>query len=100
MEENNQKEFLVTSSEVEKPAIEEIKTYFEQQKFPEIEAQKFFNYFSSNGWLVGGKTPMVDWIAAAQNWILNADKFNVGKPKPSRAKHLNTDTNKNYTEPL
>lgn len=48
-----------------KPAFEEIKTYFEQEKFPEIEAQKFFNYFSSNGWLVGGKTPMIDWTAAA-----------------------------------
>nr|WP_315154775.1 transcriptional regulator [uncultured Flavobacterium sp.] len=107
IEENQQKESLVTSnmssraqSKGEKPAIEEIKTYFEQQKFPEIEAQKFFNYFSSNGWLVGGKTPMADWKASSQNWMLNADKFNVGKPKPSRAKHLNTATNKNYTEPL
>jgi hypothetical protein len=107
MEENNQKKSLVTSSdssrpqsEGEKPAIEEIKTYFEEQNFPEIEAQKFFNYFSSNGWLVGGKTPMVDWKASAQNWILNADKFNVGKSKTNRAKHLNTPGNKNYTEPL
>ena len=100
MEENKQKKSLVTSSQVEKPAIEEIKTYFEQQNFPEIEAQKFFNYFSSNGWLVGGKTPMVDWKASVQNWMLNADKFNVGKPKINRAKHLNTAKDKNYSEPL
>ena len=30
-----------------------------------MEADKFYNYFSSNGWLVGGKTPMKDWRAAA-----------------------------------
>ncbi|OOG75467.1 transcriptional regulator [Flavobacterium sp. A45] len=90
----------LSSAEKNKPALDQIKIYFEQQNFPEIEAQKFFNYFASNGWLVGGKTPMVDWKASAQNWILNADKFNVAKPKTNRAKHLNSATNKNYTEPL
>ncbi len=81
------------------PTFDEIKTYFAQQNFPELEAQKFFNYFSSNGWLVGGKTPMIDWTAAAQNWMLNANKFNPSA-KPNRAKHLNTTTDKNFSEPL
>jgi hypothetical protein len=83
----------------EKPTIENVKTYFLEQNFPELEAIKFFNYFSSNGWLVGGKTPMVDWTAAAQNWILNANKFNTNE-NPNRAKHLNTATDKDYSEPL
>ena len=81
------------------PTIENVKTYFLNQNFPELEAIKFFNYFSSNGWLVGGKTPMVDWTAAAQNWILNANKFNTNT-NPNRAKHLNTVTDKDYSEPL
>jgi hypothetical protein len=68
--------------------IENVKAYFLEQHFPEIEAIKFFNYFSSNGWLVGGKTPMVDWQAAAQNWILNAPKFISNDPQSNRAKHL------------
>ena len=84
----------------ETPTIENIKTYFFNQNFPELEAIKFFNYFSSNGWLVGGKTPMVDWQAAAQNWILNAPKFILNEQQFSRAKHLNTGTNKDYSEPL
>ena len=79
--------------------IEKVKTYFLEQTFPELEAQKFFNYFSSNGWLVGGKTPMVDWQAAAQNWMINANKFNTNE-NPNRAKHLNTATDKDYSEPL
>jgi hypothetical protein len=81
------------------PTIENVKTYFLEQNFPELEAQKFFNYFSSNGWLVGGKTPMIDWTAAAQNWMLNANKFSTNE-NPNRAKHLNTSTDKNYAEPL
>ena len=82
------------------PTIEEVKSYFLNQNFPELEANKFFNYFSSNGWLVGGKTPMVDWQAAAQNWILNAPKFISKEQQINRAKHLNIGTNKDYSEPL
>ena len=82
--------------------IEEVKSYFLNQNFPELEANKFFNYFTSVGWLVGGKTPMVDWQAAAQNWILNAPKFkhNTYTTTIDRAKHLNVANDKDYAEPL
>jgi hypothetical protein len=88
--------------EKEKPSIEEIKTYFQEQNFPEQEAQKFFNYFKSVGWLVGGKTPMIDWQAAAQNWMLNSTNFkhNTDTTPTNRAKQLNTTTNKDYSQPL
>ena len=82
------------------PTIEEVKSYFLNHHFPELEAIKFFNYFSSNGWLVGGKSPMVDWKASAQNWILNAPKFIPNEQQPNRAKHLNTGIDKDYSEPL
>jgi len=82
------------------PTIEEIKTYFQENNFPEQEAQKFYNYFSSVGWLVGGKTPMVNWQAAAQNWIINAPKFISNAEQPNKAKQLNTTTDKDYAEPL
>jgi hypothetical protein len=94
-----EKKLREKKKEFSKPTIENIKAYFFEQTFPELEAIKFFNYFSSNGWLVGGKTPMVDWQAAAQNWILNANKFNTNE-NPNRAKHLNTATEKDYSEPL
>ena len=104
-----EKDILVTSSvssraqsKDEKPTIENAKAYFLEHNFPEIEAIKFFNYFSSNGWLVGGKTPMVDWQAAAENWILNAPNFkhNTETKPTDRAKHLNTGNDKDYSEPL
>ena len=95
-----EKEIIVTSSIVEKPTIENVKSYFQENNFPEQEAQKFYNYFKSVGWLVGGKTPMVDWQAAAQNWMINAPKFISNAEQPNRAKQLNTATDKDYSEPL
>ena len=82
------------------PDFQEIKSYFQENNFPELEAQKFFNYFSSVGWLVGGKTPMVNWQAAAENWIINAPKFISNAEQPNKAKHLNITTDKDYSEPL
>lgn len=84
------------------PTTEEVRTYFQDNNFPELEAQKFFNYFSSVGWLVGGKIPMIDWQAAAQNWIINSVNFNhnTDTTPTNRPKHLNTITDKNYAEPL
>ncbi|MBP2284803.1 hypothetical protein H4V97_003121 [Flavobacterium sp. CG_23.5] len=82
------------------PTNDEVKAHFLEQSFPELEAQKFFNYFSSNGWLVGGKSPMVDWKAATQNWMLNAPKFIPNVELPHKAKQLTTSTDKDYGEPL
>jgi hypothetical protein len=84
------------------PPIEAVKTYFQENNFPEIEAQKFFNYFSSIGWLIGGKIPMHNWQPAAQNWILNSINFNhnTDTSPTNRPKQLNTTTDKDYAEPL
>ena len=102
LENENSKEEKSSAKKEEKlhPLIEEVKTYFQENNFPEQEAQKFFNYFKSVGWLVGGKTPMVDWQAAAQNWMINAPKFISNAEQLNRAKQLNTTTDKDYSEPL
>ena len=102
LENENSKEEKSSAKKEEKlqPSIEEVKNYFQENNFPEQEAQKFYNYFKSVGWLVGGKTPMVDWQAAAQNWMINAPKFISNAEQPNRAKQLNTTTDKDYSEPL
>jgi len=78
------------------PTFIEVETYFVESKVTKIEAQKFFNYYESNGWKIGGRTPMKNWKAAANNWILNYEKFNP-KLQPSNL-HLNQD--KDYEIPL
>lgn len=92
-----------------KPTLEEAQIYFLEKKFPEVEAQRFFNYFESNGWLVGGRTKMKDWKAAARNWMLNTKKFG-NKPNNSvrtetktinlNPNHLHVTNQKNYGEAL
>lgn len=81
------------------PTIEEVLTYFREQDFPELEANKFFNYFKSVGWLVGGKTPMADWPAAARNWMLNVPKF-ISNERTDTRKQFDTSADKDYSEPL
>lgn len=85
------------------PELSDIQSYFRMQSYPGIEAEKFYNYFSSNGWLVGGKTRMKDWQAAARNWMLNTQKYSQnGKQSEytDRAGSLSAATGKNYAEPL
>jgi hypothetical protein len=99
---------IITSSAVETPTLESVKEYFKFQKFTEFEAERFFNYYSSIGWLIGGKTKMKDWQAAARNWMLNTPKFSINLPTLStqkanpqpRANNLNATIDKNYAEPL
>ncbi|HNP33957.1 MAG TPA: transcriptional regulator, partial [Flavobacterium sp.] len=97
-ETNNPKEKNSAQKEkVQIPKLEEVLQFFQLQGYPELEANKFFNYFKSIGWLVGGKTPMADWQAAAKNWMLNAEKF---KGTAIKHQHLSTNSDKNYAEPL
>ena len=90
----------------ERPTLQDVKNYFASKLSTELESEKFFNYFESNGWLVGGKTPMKNWQAAANNWLINVSKFNNnGKNKQTpqqnhSAGKLHASTDKNFSEPL
>ncbi len=80
------------------PKIEEIESFFLEQESSKSEAQKFFNYFESNGWLVGGKTKMKNWKAAARNWIINSRKWQTSETPQSG--NLHTNQEKDYSIPL
>ncbi|CAM2775916.1 hypothetical protein SAMN05444143_104102 [Flavobacterium succinicans] len=83
------------------PDLELVKQFFTEKNGSTREAEKYFNYYSSKGWLVGGKTKMKDWQAAARNWILNVEKFNpTSSGNNLNPKNLNVSNSKNYAEPL
>lgn len=44
---------------------------------PKSEAETFWDHFTSNGWKIGGKTPMKDWKAAARNWVRRGKKKEI-----------------------
>lgn len=99
---DNQK--IATSSEKSKdkfcpPDLDEVKTFFGSKESSNTEAEKFYNHFESNGWLVGGKTKMKNWQAAARNWMLNAQKFSQTL-RPPKSDHLHADQDKDYSIPL
>jgi hypothetical protein len=78
------------------PDLTAVVRFFQGKGHPTVEAQKFYNHFQSNGWRVGGKSPMRNWHAAAENWILNGQNF---KKEPFQ-QTLNLNTPKSYDEPL
>jgi hypothetical protein len=91
----NNGQLKITSSAIP-TSLSQVRLFFEKEKSTKLEAEKFFNYFQSNGWRVGGRSPMKDWQAAARNWMLNAQKF-----EPIRKTSvLHATVNKNYEEPL
>nr|WP_319398237.1 hypothetical protein [uncultured Carboxylicivirga sp.] len=99
------------------PPLRHIQIYFQSKGQPIEEAERFFNYYESNGWLVGGRSKMKDWKAASRNWILNTKRFNSRTSsgpcrsttsnnqnphkatEPSRRSSQNTSEG-NYSEPL
>lgn len=89
----------VSQAEIVPPLWGSVLPFFESNHFPELEAQKFYNYFESIGWLVGGKSPMKDWKAAARNWMLKSVQFTPPSQRP-QAQHLHTPHSKNYDEAL
>lgn len=49
-----------------KPTLEEVQAYC-QERNNNVDAQKWFDYYSSNGWKVG-RNPMKDWKASVRTW--------------------------------
>jgi hypothetical protein len=57
----------------QKPKIEEVKVYCQERK-NNVDAQKWFDHYTSNGWKVG-KNSMKDWRAAIRTW----ERSDIGK---------------------
>lgn len=61
-----------------KPTLEEVKAYC-RERMNMVDAEKFMNYYESNGWKVG-KNPMKDWKATIRTW----EKSSFNKPQPQK----------------
>ena len=54
------------SSHFQKPTIEEIRRYCQESRL-DVDAEQFFNFYESKGWVIG-KSPMKSWRAAVCTW--------------------------------
>lgn len=48
--------------------------YFRDKKFPDKEAERFHDYHSARGWVIG-RYKMKDWRAAARYWMSNVQTY-------------------------
>jgi len=63
-----------------KPSIEEVADYCNERN-NDVDAEKFYDYYSSNGWKVG-KNAMKDWKASVRTWEKNTtQQQKVSQPK-------------------
>ena len=70
-----------------KPTVEQIAAYCKEKGY-DVEAERFFNYYESKGWVVG-KAPMKDWKSAVRNWV-TMEKERMGQ-KPQAAPEIPRD---------
>ena len=75
--ENNQKS---DQKRFSKPTIAEIEQYCSEKGY-EIDAEAFWNYYESKGWVVG-KAPMKNWKSAVTNWAKNDRNWMRKSNKP------------------
>lgn len=86
-----------TKTSFSPPSLEMVKAFFIEVESTQAEGENFYNYFESNGWLVGGKAKMKNWQAAAKNWIKRSAKFN---PSSTTRKNASVNEDKDYSTPL
>lgn len=60
------------------PSLEEVEAYCRERN-KGVNAEKWYNYYTANGWKVG-KNPMKDWKAAVRTWEQNGTS---GQEKPA-----------------
>ena len=81
------------------PSIEEVKAYC-QEHHNGIDAARFVDYYTSNGWRVG-KQPMKDWKAAVRNWERRQTDGDIqlnNEQVGSKARHWNITYDINGTQ--
>lgn len=61
-------ESMVQTKRFTPPTIDDIEAYCEEKGIFGFDAQKFMDYYTSNGWMVG-RNKMKDWKAAIRTWV-------------------------------
>lgn len=64
--EDNNKSLSSKNKRFVKPSVEQIAEYIREKKL-HFEAERFFDYYESKGWMIG-KNHMKDWKAACRTW--------------------------------
>ena len=62
------------------PTIDEVKAYCRERQ-NNVDAERFIDYYETNGWVQGKGKPIKDWKAAVRTW----EKNNYSSPKTQKS---------------
>ena len=84
------------------PDFSEVSFFFQQNRFPQSEAQQFYARYLSLGWKTGNDQRIVSWQALARKWMSNSKKNNSHERPFNQigAGRFSVRANKDYSEPL
>lgn len=71
------------------PTLEEVKIYVREKEYAFVDAERFFDFYESKGWMVG-KNKMKDWKAAIRNWH-RGNRANQAKQVQARNNNINDE---------
>ena len=93
LDKNNIKEDKPKATRFVPPTIEQINEYGSESGYA-IDSERFIDYYSSKGWLVG-KSKMKDWKASVRNWNRNNKQY-----LPHKNNRVEEITDYTQTQPM
>ena len=100
-DEKEEKSTTDTATDEEKksaPTIEQVRQFFKARNFSS-DADEFFNFYSSNGWMVG-QNPMQNWHSAASNWELRTKRERPEAKSEEKPRYGNYDVDEAFRRAL
>jgi hypothetical protein len=82
-EKTKHKVAIAPVSGFKKPTIQEVIEYIREIQAP-IDAKEFIDYYTSNGWKIGGRAAMKDWKATVRQWEARRRKDSAETANVSR----------------
>lgn len=80
--EKSNKEKTTTTTRFKPPILEEVKAYCNERN-NSVDAEKFIDYYTSNGWKVG-RNSMKDWKATVRTWERTNKQYQPQMPTSAR----------------
>ena len=87
---NNNNSKRETKKEGLRPTRSDWSAYAKEIGWGTTDAESAFDYYESNGWRIGGKTPVKDWRACARNCQRRNQTTTKKENKPMNDNHRNS----------
>ena len=94
--EGEKKESVKGAKAPARPTLDDVVAYC-KERGNQVDAQRWFDYYSSNGWRVG-KNPMKEWKAAVRTWEKNGYDTPKITARPSKEVGAHRYDQRQYTE--